>query len=121
MKARYDSRPLVIQRLNANAWLYNYNIVQVSETDQQTGKVTISFKCDQITFYGEPTRKKITAVIIAEEYSNDKEKELINDYLAYKAGILTQAANETRYIDFLNRRKEIKLMVKNDVNIKSEE
>jgi hypothetical protein len=117
MKAHSDTQPQTLQNQNNGSWLYNYNIEQVIISDQMTSAEQTSYKCDQVTIWGEPTKRKLKKAIIESEHEGDAEKQLINDYLAFQAGILTDQASHDNYITFLNRRREIKDMINTDESI----
>ena len=114
MKANYSTRPEVVQNQNNGSTLYNYDIVSVVKSDPQTGLDREEWECNQVVIWGEVTKKKIKTAIITSEISSDDEKKLINDYNAFKEGILTNAVYQQNYLLFLERRKVIKEMVDSD-------
>jgi hypothetical protein len=117
MRAQYTDQPPVLQSQNNGSFLFNYEIETVSVTDPQTGIESKSFQCNQVIIWGEPTKKKVKKAIIEAEISNDDEKKLINDYSAYQLGSLTDEKYKNNYLAFLQRRKDIKEMIDNEVLI----
>ena len=114
MKANYSARPAVLQNQNNGSWLYNYDITSSSITDPQTGEEREDWECSQVVIWGEVTKKKAKAAVIASEVSPEDEKKLINDYNAFKESVLTDEKYKQNYLDFLLRRKDLKDMVNNE-------
>lgn len=114
MKANYSSKPEVLQNQNNGSWLYNYDITSVIKSDPQTGAEQEEWECNQVIIWGEVTKKKVKTAIITSEISSDDEKKLINDYNAFKEGVLTNESYRQNYLSFLERRKAIKEMVDSD-------
>ena len=58
--------------------------------------------------FGAVTAEKVIAALIAELWGNGIEQKLINDYNEFKAGLSDNADAETKYLEFLSARKDLK-------------
>lgn len=113
MKANYTEQPPVLQNQNNGSWLYNYDIVQVPASEDRPE----SWDCSQILIWAEVTKKKVKKAIIEEEYPNDLQQKLVNDYHAFLSGDLTEGKYKMNYEAFNRRRIEVREMVNSDINV----
>ena len=108
MKALYNSLPATIQLMPDGYSIYRFNIVEVEKEGHTT------YECDEVIIYGNVTREKVTREVINLLWSTDIEQKLLNDFNAFKLGILDKSY-ETTYIEFLNDRKYVKEQIKKDI------
>lgn len=112
MKAYYDQRPDVIQRIAPGQYLFNYNVTEhFDDEGQQQG-----YECDQVEIAGLPNYEVIVRKIIREKYNESEEFSIVNKYNAWQMGIGTADAR-SRYQDFLVEVNRIKDLVKNTLNM----
>ena len=98
MKANYTNKPDMMESVGNGSTRFRYNIVE-SEN---------GYNCDEVIVYGAVTAEKVIAALIAELWGNGIEQKLINDYNEYKAGLSDNADAETKYLEFLSARKDLK-------------
>ena len=114
IKARYATRPEVLQSRGDGSYLFNYDIapevISAGPAEQQRE----GFVCSQVVILEQPTKKAVKRAVIAAEFSNDEEKKLINDFNAFSVGSLSDQKYQDDYLAFLERRKAIKLMIDNE-------
>ena len=102
MKAHYDKKPPVIERVAPGQYLFNYNIEQ---GDNDTG-----WLCEQVDIVGAPTYEKIVRAIIRSRYDESEEFSILNKYNAYNMGIGEESARN-RYQEFLVEIQQVKTLV----------
>lgn len=101
MKANYTNKPDTIEAVGNGSTRFRYNIVEADR----------GYNCEEVIIYGAVTAEKVIAALIAELWGNGIEQKLINDYNEFKAGLSDNADAETKYLDFLRKRKVLKEFV----------
>jgi hypothetical protein len=87
---------------------YNFNITEGVDAD---GNEEFTYDCLHISY--PLTRKNVFANLIEAIYPTSIEQKMQNDFIAKKEGI-DENADQQPFIDFLNERKALRLMVIND-------
>ena len=121
MKSTSDIRPATIQPLGNGAYHYNYNIVERTETDPETGEVRTVYDYDTVKVWDEPTYEKLVKAVIREKLDETQEFAIINEYNAGVLGVITdsaaKAAAKQAYKDYLTFVANTKAMVRQDLGI----
>ena len=121
MKSTSDIRPATIQPLGNGAYHYNYNIVERTETDPETGEVRTVYDYDTVKVWDEPTYEKLVKAVIREKLDETEEFSIINEYNAGVLGVITdsaaKAAAKQAYKDYLTFVASTKAMVRQDLGI----
>lgn len=121
MKSTSDIRPATIQPLGNGAYHYNYNIVERTETDPETGEVRTVYDYDTVKVWDEPTYEKLVKAVIRETLDETQEFAIINEYNAGVLGVITdsaaKAAAKQAYKDYLTFVANTKAMVRQDLGI----
>lgn len=121
MKSTSDIRPATIQPLGNGAYHYNYNIVERTETDPETGEVRTVYDYDTVKVWDEPTYEKLVKAVIREKLDETQEFAIINEYNAGVLGVITdsaaKAAAKQAYKDYLTFVADTKAMVRQDLGI----
>lgn len=121
MKSTSDIRPATIQPLGNGAYHYNYNIVERTETDPETGEVRTVYDYDTVKVWDEPTYEKLVKAVIRETLDETQEFAIINEYNAGVLGVITdsaaKAAAKQAYKDYLTFVASTKAMVRQDLGI----
>jgi len=121
MKSTSDIRPATIQPLGNGAYHYNYNIVERTETDPETGEVRTVYDYDTVKVWDEPTYEKLVKAVIRETLDETQEFAIINEYNAGVLGVITdsaaKAAAKQAYKDYLSFVANTKAMVRQDLGI----
>lgn len=121
MKSTSDIRPATIQPLGNGAYHYNYNIVERTETDPETGEVRTVYDYDTVKVWDEPTYEKLVKAVIRETLDETQEFAIINEYNAGVLGVITdsaaKAAAKQAYKDYLTFVADTKAMVRQDLGI----
>lgn len=121
MKSTSDIRPATIQPLGNGAYHYNYNIVERTETDPETGEVRTVYDYDTVKVWDEPTYEKLVKAVIRETLDETQEFAIINEYNAGVMGVITdsaaKAAAKQAYKDYLTFVASTKAMVRQDLGI----
>lgn len=121
MKSTSDIRPATIQPLGNGAYHYNYNIVERTETDPETGEVRTVYDYDTVKVWDEPTYDKLVKAVIRETLDETQEFAIINEYNAGVLGVITdsaaKAAAKQAYKDYLSFVADTKAMVRQDLGI----
>lgn len=121
MKSTSDIRPATIQPLGNGAYHYNYNIVERTETDPETGEVRTVYDYDTVKVWDEPTYEKLVKAVIRETLDETQEFAIINEYNAGVLGVITdsaaKAAAKQAYKDYLTFVDSTKAMVRQDLGI----
>jgi hypothetical protein len=113
MKSNSLNRPPVFEKLGNGAWHYNFNIAEVTKTDE-SGAETTSFDYDQVVVYGNPTEKEVIRLVIAERWTLSQEIDLANDNNRFKLGLSDDETLQDKYIFYLSEIDAIKARVKTD-------
>ncbi len=112
-----DSKPLAIEAVGNGSYLYRWDIEQVATTDPETEDERTSWDCYEVKVGKTPTANNITQAVVDAMWGDGVEQKLMNDYNAYKEGILTDATEyEQPYLDFLAERKALKEQIESDVS-----
>jgi len=119
MKSNSDKKPAVFQPLGNGAYHYNYNIVERTEKDSETGESRTVYDYDTVKVWDKPEYEKLVKAVIREEIDETKEFSYVNDYNAAVLGIIddeTEAdAAKTAYKEYLAFVVEVKQQVKADL------
>lgn len=122
-------KPAVIDDLKngQGTFLYNHNIHEVLVIEDENGGVTITddpkkatgtmWQYNSLRVEYPKTRKNIYATLLEARYPQDVQQKLVNDYQAAQMEILEEEEAEeaeAAYRAFLQDRKSIKAMVKED-------
>ena len=122
-------KPVVIDDLKngQGTFLYNHNIHEVLVIEDENGGVTVTtdpkkatgtmWQYDSLRVEYPKTRKNIYATLLEARYPQDVQQKLVNDYQAAQMEILEEEEAEeaeAAYRAFLQDRKSIKAMVKED-------
>lgn len=113
MNAYYDFQPEKLEKIVNNKYFYRWGIEQITVEREEGGEPTTQYKCNEIVFYGQPDSDTILKAAIESIWTNEDEKKLINDYNSAKEGLLDESYIQ-KYLDFLNKRAEIKSIVDSD-------
>ena len=107
MKSQSNEYPSVIERLDSTTYVFNYNIVEKQKEDID-GTITY-YEYDQIVVNSDNVNDNdITRNTILENWDINQQLKLVNDYMAYQLGILTDEKYKQRYEDFLYFRASFK-------------
>lgn len=119
MKSSSDIRPATIQPLGNGAYYYNYNVVERTETDPETGEEKTVYDFDTVKVWDKPTYEKLVKAVIREEIDETKEFSYVNDYNAAVLGIISDEAKKAEavksYKEYLQFVVDVKAMVKRDL------
>ena len=122
-------KPVVIDDLKngQGTFLYNHNIHEVLVIEDENGGVSITddpkkatgtmWQYNSLRVEYPKTRKNIYATLLEARYPQDIQQKLVNDYQAAQMEILEEEEAEKAEADyraFLQDRKSIKAMVKDD-------
>lgn len=125
MKAYYDHKPEPLEAVGNGSYRYHWNI-QVFEpedhepttntTDAKENPRLTNYVCDELIIWPPLTENRLTEAVITEQFAQNYEQKLINDYNAVQLGILKDkdGAIAQRYKDFLQQRNELKQIVTAD-------
>lgn len=113
MIAYYDFQPAKLEKIKNDKYFYRWNIEEVEIFHEENDTPTIQYKCNEITFYGQPNSNTILEQVIKSLWDNEYEKKLINDYNSAKEGLLDETYIQ-KYLDFLTERTQIKTIVDSD-------
>jgi len=119
MKSSSDIRPATIQPLGNGAYYYNYNVVERTETDPETGEEKTVYDFDTVKVWDKPTYEKLVKAVIREKLDETQEFAIINEYNAGVLGVTTDAAEKAAakqaYKDYLTFVASTKAMVREDL------
>ena len=116
MKAFYDNKPAVIEKVSNGANYYRWEIKEVREVQKipnETQQEKVGWECQEVIVWSPLSREKITKMAILELWDNDYQQKLINDHQAILSGILPEE-KEPQYLDFLKRRAALKKQIETD-------
>lgn len=118
MKSNSNVRPAIIQDLGNGSYHYNYNVVERTVEDEETGEKTV-YDYDTVQVWEKPTYDNLTRAIIRSELDETEEFSLINDYYAAQLGIETDNDRKAKavsdYKAYLQHVADIKQMVRDDL------
>lgn len=118
MKSNSNVRPAIIQDLGNGSYHYNYNVVERTVEDEETGEKTV-YDYDTVQVWEKPTYDNLTRAIIRSELDETEEFSLINDYYAAQLGIETDDGRKAKavsdYKAYLQHVADIKQMVRADL------
>lgn len=118
MKSNSNVRPAIIQDLGNGSYHYNYNVVERTVEDEETGEKTV-YDYDTVQVWEKPTYDNLTRAIIRSELDETEEFSLINDYYAAQLGIETDDDRKAKavsdYKAYLQHVADIKQMVRADL------
>lgn len=118
MKSNSNVRPAIIQDLGNGSYHYNYNVVERTVEDEETGEKTV-YDYDTVQVWEKPTYDNLTRAIIRSELDETEEFSLINDYYAAQLGIETDDDRKAKavsdYKAYLKHVADIKQMVRADL------
>ncbi len=111
-RANYDSLPLAIEAVGNGSFYYRWDIeeeqVELQTSDESEEAITATkWNCYEVVVWATLTADKITEAVIDALWGNGVEQKLLNDYNAYKLGVLGSEA-ETAYKEFINERDRVK-------------
>ena len=119
MKSSSDIRPAIIEPLGNGAYYYNYNVVERTETDPETGEEKTVYDFDTVKVWDKPTYEKLVKAVIREEIDETKEFSYVNNYNAAVLGIISDEAKKAEavksYKEYLQFVVDVKAMVKRDI------
>lgn len=113
-KARYATRPEILQSRGDGSFLFNYEIETEAIPSMTGDPDREGFICSQVVIFGNPDKRAVKKAVIEAEFSNEDEKKLINDWNAFNAGVLQDEKYKINYLVFLERRRVIKEIVDNE-------
>lgn len=119
MKAIYDNKPSTLEAVGNGSYLYRYNITEVTN-DTTIEMRALQWECDEVTVWSPISSNKITEAVINEQWPNNYEQKLVNEYNAANLGLYgektsTEAkAKMTAYANFLTERAKLKATVDSD-------
>ena len=102
--AFYDSKPKAIEAVGDGSYLYRWDIKE-SIKDKQT-----QYECFEVVVKYPLSSNSIIEAVFEELYGNNVEAKLLNDYYSAVHGVLDESYKQA-YIDFLNKRKELKTKI----------
>lgn len=118
MKSNSNVRPAIIQDLGNGSYHYNYNVVERTVEDEETGEKTV-YDYETVQVWEKPTYDNLTRAIIRSELDETEEFSLINDYYAAQLGIETDEERKAKavsdYTAYLQHVADIKQMVREDL------
>lgn len=118
MKSNSNVRPAIIQDLGNGSYHYNYNVVERTVENEETGEKTV-YDYDTVQVWEKPTYDNLTRAIIRSELDETEEFSLINDYYAAQLGIETDDDRKAKavsdYKAYLQHVADIKQMVRADL------
>lgn len=109
-------KPIAIEQLGNNTYLYNYNITS-EERENQDGEMETVYSFIQVHLTGVPDYKDCIKNIIREYVSQTEEFDLINSYNKIQLTGEKSSEDIRKYTEYINLLDEIKTKVKNDFNI----
>jgi hypothetical protein len=119
MKSNSNIRPATIQPLGNGAYYYNYNVVERTETNPETGETKTVYDYETVKVWDKPTYKKLVKAVVREKLDETEEFSIINEYNASVIGVTTDSEAKTAakqaYKEYLTFVAETKAMVKADV------
>ena len=119
MKSSSDIRPATIQPLGNGAYYYNYNVVERTETDPETGEEKTVYDFDTVKLWDKPTYEKLVKAVIREKLDETQEFAIINEYNAGVLNVVTdaeeKAASLAAYKEYLAFVIQTKQMVREDL------
>ena len=123
MKSQSNEYPSVIQKLDSNTFVFNYNVVEsknenISDMELENGSNDTIYTYDQVVVNSSTINKDdIIRNTIIENFDINQQLKLVNDYISYTMGILKDEIYVTRYKDFLEFRALMKETILNLVII----
>lgn len=119
MKSNSNIRPATIQPLGNGAYYYNYNVVERTETNPETGETKTVYDYETVKVWDKPTYKKLVKAVVREKLDETEEFSIINEYNASVIGVTTDSEAKTAakqaYKEYLTFVAKTKAMVKADV------
>lgn len=117
MKAYYDSKPSKLEAVGNGSYLYRYNIEETDAPVMDGEEPRTEWSCDEVTVWPPVTSNRIVEKAIAEEWPNNYEQKLVNEYNAAQLGLYdegTAAAKTAAYNSFLTSRQALKDSIDTD-------
>ena len=115
MKSNSNVRPSTFEKVGNGSWFYNYNIVERTEKDPESGEERVVYEYDQVQVWEKPNDNVLKQAVIANKYTLDEEINLQNNYRRYELKMSKDKSFETNYIDYLKDVDALKAMVEKDL------
>ena len=112
MKIKSNNYPDIIQEIDNGIYLYHFDINEVT-VENMNSEPHKGYEYNEVKIIGILTANSITESVINYLWSNDVENKLINDYYAFKIGLL-DSSYEDKYKKFLTDRDRIKKQINSD-------
>ena len=112
MKIKSNNYPDIIQEIDNGIYLYHFDINEVT-VENMNSEPHKGYEYNEVKIVGILTANSITESVINYLWSNDVENKLINDYYAFKIGLL-DSSYEDKYKKFLTDRDRIKKQINSD-------
>lgn len=112
MKIKSNNYPDIIQEIDNGIYLYHFDINEVT-VENMNSEPHKGYEYNEVKIVGILTANSITESVINYLWSNDVENKLINDYYAFKIGLL-DSSYEDKYKQFLTDRDRIKKQINSD-------
>lgn len=125
-RAYYDTKPPKLEAVGNGNYLYRWDIQEeeVQHEMMQEGKEEpvssvkkVQYSCREVTIHGKPEYGKCVEAVIRSDYSAEAELALINQFIAYQQGVLSDAGVVSEYEEYIAFVSSVKSMVKEDLEI----
>lgn len=108
MKSQSNEYPSVIEKLDSTTYAFNYNVIEKEREDIEG--IRKYYEYEQVIINSSTIDDNdIIRNTILNNWDVNQQLKLVNDYIAYQIGILTDEKYKTRYEEFLQFRATFKL------------
>ena len=109
MRGTSTIEPTALERERKGRVVVRYNITETT-IDNGEGESQAAYTYDEAVTYEPVTANKILKAVLAEEYGNDYELKLVNDYNAVQLGLSedTDGSIAAKYTAYLEARAALK-------------
>ena len=109
MRGTSTIEPAALERERKGRVVVRYNITETT-IDNGEGESQAAYTYDEAVTYEPVTADKILEAVLAEEYGNDYELKLVNDYNAVQLGLSedTDGSIAAKYTAYLEARAALK-------------
>lgn len=121
MIAYSNTQPIKLEAVGDGSYRYRWNIQEEQRPNAQgiEGEESeeTQWRYNEVIVWNNPTPNSITQAVIADQWSNDREAKLVNEYNAATLGLLdteTATSKINAYKLFLQERAAIKAQIDSD-------
>lgn len=110
-------KPKQLEHDNDGSSIFRFNIEpEMAIPEGGTEEVQIGWKCVEVRFWGEHTKKNIKKAVIRHFYDETAEFDLVNSYNKHVLKIHEDDEAVANYTDFLNFTEDLDALITNVLN-----